>query len=485
MSRWLVALAAFWIFQAWTLGVSDDEAYYWVLAQNPSLGYAYHPPMVAWAIAALDWIPVIPRELKLRLPSILFSLFYWWIGVRWVHQIKCKQGGTSPSHSDIAWLLIPGLIGAGWMAVPDLPLLTGWALCFAGISSPRARWSAPALLAGSAMGVLSKFSAVLYIASAAACLWFEAPREKKPRLMAALVMGTILGVLPTLYWNHLNDWAALRYQFVERHRSGGKWDTLRYLKFWATQLILAGPALLASLALVFRKWERSRLFIMAWVIPAALIFWIQPAFSDFKPHWALIAWWPLGLLVATLRDRPRWLDQLQWGWSLSIILAFSILTQVPVQGALTRWWTGLEPDPRMDVTNDMVGWRNLPAFINEKLGQEASQLPVTASRYQTASQAAFSLMGSGQSSRLVSLVPKSLAEGAEWPSLADAGVVEREIPGREWPTLTRPVLYVHDLRYHTAPAFPGADCKKLGVLETRRWDLPAREVHLWRCDPKK
>ncbi len=477
---WTFVLFAFWLLQAWTLGISDDEAYYWVLAQKPSLGYAYHPPVVAWAIAAFDGLPLLPRELKVRLPTILFGVLYWWIGASWVRRVRMERHRSETRHSDLAWLLLPGLVGAGWMAVPDLPLFAGWALCFAACAQPRMRWSSALLFAGALLGVLSKFSAVLYIASAAACIWIQAPRERRTLLLGSLALGALLGAVPTLYWNHLNDWASLRYQFLERHRSGGNLDSLRYLRFWATQLVLAGPALMVAMVLSWRKIDRSRWFTLAWFVPAAGVFWIQPAFSEFKPHWALVAWWPLALAAASLKDRPRWLDRLQMGWSMSIILIFSTLTQLPIQGALARWWTGRDPDPRMDVTNDLVGWKDLSSFIEQTLGPRGKTLPVTASRYQTAAQAAFALYPAG----LVSLVPKSVAEAAEWPSLADAGVVEREVPGSGWPELVRPVLYVHDQRYNQPPAFPDAQCRELGVLSTRRWDLPAREVHLWRCDPR-
>src|SRR3712207_6666951 len=54
---WLWIPAAVFVVQLLhgaTLGLTDDEAYYWVLAQKPAWGYAYHPPFVAWSIAASE-----------------------------------------------------------------------------------------------------------------------------------------------------------------------------------------------------------------------------------------------------------------------------------------------------------------------------------------------------------------------------------------------------------------------------------------------
>jgi DNA-binding CsgD family transcriptional regulator len=45
-----IAYVVLLIIQSSWLGISDDEAYYWALAQNPSWGFAYHPPGVVWFI---------------------------------------------------------------------------------------------------------------------------------------------------------------------------------------------------------------------------------------------------------------------------------------------------------------------------------------------------------------------------------------------------------------------------------------------------
>src|SRR3954451_13534609 len=73
------------------LGLSDDEAYYWVLAQKPSLGYAYHPPMVAWWIGLFQSIfgnlfgnhsPGL-----VRLPAALGSSLTLALGLNWLNTV--------------------------------------------------------------------------------------------------------------------------------------------------------------------------------------------------------------------------------------------------------------------------------------------------------------------------------------------------------------------------------------------------------------
>src|SRR4051812_20113004 len=73
------------------LGLADDEAYHWVLSQRLALGYAYHPPGMAWFVAAsrallspLPWVAT-NSALAVRLPAattmaLILGLALGWVG---------------------------------------------------------------------------------------------------------------------------------------------------------------------------------------------------------------------------------------------------------------------------------------------------------------------------------------------------------------------------------------------------------------------
>ena len=63
----LLVVRLYW--GAW-LGLAEDEAYYWVWSQKLGWGYFDHPPMIAYWIAAGDWI-LGKSELGLRFFPIL------------------------------------------------------------------------------------------------------------------------------------------------------------------------------------------------------------------------------------------------------------------------------------------------------------------------------------------------------------------------------------------------------------------------------
>src|SRR3989338_3365338 len=93
LSVWFIFLAL-WIHGA-TLGATDDEAYYWVLVQNPAFGYAYHPPAVAWTIwifqKMFGWLLGTHSTAMLRLPACVISASMAALAIRWMRQAGAAQ----------------------------------------------------------------------------------------------------------------------------------------------------------------------------------------------------------------------------------------------------------------------------------------------------------------------------------------------------------------------------------------------------------
>lgn len=483
------------------LGMTDDEAYYWVLAQKPALGYAFHPPAVAWFIwlaqALFDWLPDVLRNAVVRLPAADMSALIVFIGISWFERL-----GVNPKLvSRGAWILVSfaGFTALSWMIVPDVPLFFGWMLAFYGswgICHGKTEQSDYLwLFLGIVVAILSKYSGVLVTASVLLCLGFGWLNDKSKRIRinkatSIVIVATVIALVPVCYWNAQHDWASILYQLKGRHNSGGI-SYSRWMRFWFIEAVFAGPAVLTfaivSVLGVFRakktdiaensvenkKIDISR-FVLFWALPAGAVFCIQPLFSDFKPHWALIVWLPFVLALGafvTLDDRNGIIRRLsrfhvKYGLSLAFIILLSC--HVPVGTWVISKITGKVQDPRMDVTNDMYGWGGLRDFIRDKLGYEGLSLPVVGSRYQTASQAAFAL------DRLdnVTKLPREPKEREEWPDL-----------GLTWPQLSTRLLFVADNRYSTGPEFEGGECTSLGKLETFRVSYLAKWIEVWDCRP--
>jgi hypothetical protein len=147
---------------------------------------------------------------------------------------------------------------------------------------------------------------------------------------------------------------------------------------------------------------------------------VQPLFSEFKPHWAFIVWWPVLLAGVWYFSRKRELTlKLQTSYGLLMVAAIWLSCLMPL-GMMLMKSSG---NSLLDVSNDLYGWSGLKEAASEPL-------PVIGSRYQTASQAAFAL-GKGH---VVALIPRDAKARDEWPEgdFADGF-------GPDWPKLLKPV----------------------------------------------
>ncbi len=479
----LAGLGLFLALMAAGLGMTDDEAYYWVLAQRPALGYAYHPPAVAWVIAlsqlAFGWIAGANSAWVVRAPAVLSAIGMVALAVEWLRGLGCDERGRV--RAILLFFSFAGMFGLCWMMVPDIPMLFGWMLLFLAVwkicfdASVSARWYG-LIGASSALMMLSKISSVLAFASAAACLWYWAPKGRRGRAGGALVVGVLAALIPNLVWNARHDWGPILYQLRDRHE-GFSPHLVRYLRFWVVEFLVAGPPLVVFAFLTARRGfssgaDRVYRFLALWIVPALFVFGVQPLGSDFKIHWAYVVWWPSALALAyaafVQRQDQRWARfQLRYGLTLLAVVWFAL--QSPIVGRAIALATRKEPDPRWDVTNDLFGWNELPKHI-------PAGAPVVGAWYQTASQAAFAL---GSTSR-VALVPRDLKARDEWPMLAEV-----DGSGPDWPTLREPVFFVSDNRYDGEPRFKDSTCEIVDRIESRRGQLLAKQIVIRKCAPSR
>jgi 4-amino-4-deoxy-L-arabinose transferase-like glycosyltransferase len=452
-----------------------------VLAQKPALGYAYHPPMVAWVIALsqflFGWIFGNASTWVVRIPSCLNIGLVFFIALKWIN--PSRDNYVKPA---LILASFAGLIGLGWMMVPDEPLFLGWMICFYACYRitldrvpERIYWF---LGFGVFLAMLSKFSGVFIFFSVLTSVALSGGRSRLVKTAIYASVAMILALIPICIWNSQHEWSAILYQVKERHQDSDI-SFKRYLRFWLIELFAAGPVILFfTLATLFRglrfKASSVERYMALWIFPAAAVYCVQPLFSDFKPHWAFIVWWPGALFLAwkVARGKVRFATvQITYGLSLVAIVLISL--NLPLMGSLITHFGHFNGDQDvrlLDVTNDLYGWRKLKSEISK----EDQDLVVVGSRYQTASQAAFALGGLDHAT----LLPRDLRSRDEWTSL---GVSESL--GPDWPKLSRPVLFVTDNRFDARPEFPQSRCEKIHEVNEERWGMSAKSIWIWRCAP--
>ena len=222
------------------------EAYHWLYARNPALGYFDHPGMIGWMI----WLSTAlfgDSALGVRMSTILAGALTIWLAFLAGRKMYGERAGR------LAALLVgltPMTVKLGFEAGPDAPLLLFWtaalwALAHA-LDGGRWKWW---LVAGAFCGgaLLSKYTAVFLPVGVLLFLllspehrpWLRRPHPYAAALVALAVFS------PALAWNAQNGWASFAYQGVERlGESSGM--TVRYLDIYARrQLLLVTPFVLA------------------------------------------------------------------------------------------------------------------------------------------------------------------------------------------------------------------------------------------------
>ena len=192
------------------LGLTEDEAYYWLWSQQPDIGYFDHPPLIAWLIGA-GVSNIEPSEFGVRwLPIFISTLALCTL----FRQKKPDLGIWSLS-------MMPMFALGGLLSTPDSPLIAAWCLGIWAALYSRWRWFGVAL----GCALLSKYTGALLIIGVLLadpkCLKTKGPWE------AMLIAGLIY--LPNMIWNSHHDWVSYRFQLGHLGETAGQGNRLEFV----------------------------------------------------------------------------------------------------------------------------------------------------------------------------------------------------------------------------------------------------------------
>lgn len=226
--EWVVAgFLALHVALALAVPLVQDEAYYALWATGPSWGYYDHPPMIAWWIAAGEWLLGVNRA-GVRLVPVLavasVTVMVWRIG--WILSGGVRRAANLSALFYNATVLVLIL---GFTATPDAPSLFFWALAswavIEALHSPRRAWRWW-LLAGLAagLGVQSKFTNIFWGVGIVGWLLATRPgRQSLGRSGPWLgAVAALLVIVPLILWNAAHGWVGLERQFGRVAEAGLK-----------------------------------------------------------------------------------------------------------------------------------------------------------------------------------------------------------------------------------------------------------------------
>ena len=185
---------------AWKVPLTGDEAYYWEWAKHLALGYADHPPMVAYLIFPFDWVTANP--FWIRIGFLLCGVVATLAAAATAKRITGNE--RAGMVTALAMTLTPMLSVGFVLATPDGPLMAGWAVCLylaVRASQTHARRDYVLLGVAIAFALLAKMFAFALVAGIVA--WALMPAR---RALWREGLGLSFGVAAVLYapfvvWN--------------------------------------------------------------------------------------------------------------------------------------------------------------------------------------------------------------------------------------------------------------------------------------------
>lgn len=350
--------------QAYFTQLQDDEAYYWVFSKFLSWGYFDHPPLIALLIKI--GTVFLPGELGVR----IFPLFLTTLSLIITEKLIESK---SPFLFYAVCLSLPVLQIAGFVAVPDIPLIFFTSLFFfvyRSFTKSNSLWDS--ILLGLTMAGLlySKYQGILVIFFT---LLSNIKLLKRKGVYIACITALLL-FTPHLVWEYNHDWISIRFHFFERNTE--QYDFGVTIEYLLGQLVVAGP--LAAIIVftgtfLFRTNNLAEKAMQYSAIGIFSFFLISTLKGRVEANWTSPAIVPMivlthNYLIGHIKWR-RWLYRLL---PLTVMLTMAF-----------RFFMVVDVLPVTAIKERFHEWKNWPIVLRDK----TKNLPVVfKNSYQRASQ---------------------------------------------------------------------------------------------------
>lgn len=404
----------FRVFFALNVNLIDDEAYHWSWTKELMLSYYDHPGMIAW----LNYLATSlfgDTVLGIRLTSFIFytlTVVFTWKLAEDIFDRKVAFFVTQL----VLWTPFWGF--GGYVNAPEPVFFFFWIFSawvfWQSIRPDEKRWSVKTvwLILGVTMGLglNSKFIMAM-LAFGFGVFLLSTPGYRKMLLSPWPWIGVVIATLiclPIFIWNIEYDWPGFKYQFHGRH-SGAGFSIQRWLQWFGTQFIFYTPPIyiliLGAFGFAIKTFKDLRFrFLLSLAIPSFVVFYIQPFFAEYKPHWSGPATLFLTMIVGYLFYNGLELFNREWvkpqsrKWLISFLVFFIPLNifiytpfVYPYFPKVHRLFTTAPWDTRNDLSNEFFGWTEAGARLLERQRQihsDTGQKPFLAAiRYETTAQA--------------------------------------------------------------------------------------------------
>ncbi len=325
----------------------DDEAYYWLYAKFLDWGYFDHPPMIAVAVKAGYFI--FQNELGVRLVPLLMN-----VGTLFIIEKLLKK--KDPVVFYAIGFSLGALQVAGFLAVPDTPLLFFTALffyCYKIFLEKESLLNTVWLGIVASLLLYSKYHGVLVV-------FFTLLSNPKLFIRYKTYIAGLIATIcfaPHLYWQWQHDWVSFRYHLTENNFDPYQISfTIDYI---VGQLLLVGPIagfILLPAAFLYKskdKLEKALQYSMYGFYGFFLL-------SSFK-GWVEANWTAPVLIAFVVLSHNYLLDSVKWRKVLYYTLPFSVILFI-----VARFFMVVDILPQKELKKRFHAWKNWPEQLKEK-----------------------------------------------------------------------------------------------------------------------
>lgn len=403
------------------IGLGPDEAQYWTWSHDLDWGYYSKPPGIAWQI----WLGTQlfgNTELGVRAVSILIaaalSLGCYFLA------LACKTTRHTAFWAGIVMALCPLGLLSSLFAITDGGMVLCWTLASIVVATALANHTSPSYcLLGMILMVGALFKWPIYLFWLLPLIFIPFYRFLWSKNIFGGILISLLGLLPSVYWNSSHDWVTFRHVFATV--AGEPSKTLfkgNFFDFLASQAALLSPLFFILLLLAFVFLFRRRkavppplLFCGATSFLILALFLLMALFQKMQGNWCTFAY-PTAIVFLswyTLEKLPRGRLWMTISLVVSILLSLFAFAIPYLESHSIRIFR--EVPYRMNPFRHNLGWQNMGKAL-EQIGYDPSKEFLFGDKYQMTSLLSFYAPGQKRA-YFLNLQGSRLNQFSFWPSM--------------------------------------------------------------------
>lgn len=376
------------------IGLGPDEAQYWTWSQSLDWGYYSKPPGIAWQI----WVGTHlfgESEWGVRSVSVILGMLQAFAMYRLALCVNLSKRAAYWCALFMAFSPL-GILGS-FLAITDGGFLLCWTVACLAVASPLHRGEkGSAFLIGVWIGIgaLFKWPIYLFWIFVVFCRRSILPGQSLFSLAVGILIS-LLGLLPSVWWNVSHDWATFRHVFATVQGGSGHRASGNLLEFIGSQALLLSPILFVLLLLALFQWFKKRkevspalYFCGIATSTSLMIVTLLSCFQKIQGNWITFAY-PTALVILAwdvFKEHPKraWWAKMGVVFSLLLTLVLFLLPLPYVYPKINLYALPY----RMNPFKHNMGWSALIAGL-EQSGYDPKKDFLFSDKYQTTSELSF------------------------------------------------------------------------------------------------